>query len=106
MTLLIRSVRECAPPGLQSGWLTTGVRQFEEDFARYLWVRNAVAVNSCTGALHLALEAVNSGSKYPNEAQGRKACLAKHNLAQRRKARKIETRIISRTGAKSRSTPV
>jgi perosamine synthetase len=52
----IRSVVET----LRSGWLTSGVKvkQFEGDFARYLGVGNAVAVNSCTAALHLALEAV------------------------------------------------
>jgi perosamine synthetase len=45
---------------LRSGWLTTGpkVRQLEEDFARYVSCRHAVAVNSGTAALHLALEAV------------------------------------------------
>ena len=45
---------------LKSGWLTTGAKtkQFEEAFARYLGVRHAVAVNSCTAALHLALDAV------------------------------------------------
>src|SRR5437867_5846257 len=45
---------------LRSGWLTTGpkVRQLEEDFARYVGCRHAVAVNSGTAALHLALEAV------------------------------------------------
>ena len=45
---------------LRSGWLTTGpkVRQFEEDFARYIGCRHAVALNSGTAALHLALEAV------------------------------------------------
>jgi dTDP-4-amino-4,6-dideoxygalactose transaminase len=45
---------------IQSGWLTTGPRtkQFEEDFARYVGCRHAVAVNSGTAALHLALEAV------------------------------------------------
>jgi dTDP-4-amino-4,6-dideoxygalactose transaminase len=45
---------------LKTGWLTTGakVKRFEEDFARYLGSRHAVAVNSCTAALHLALEAV------------------------------------------------
>lgn len=42
---------------LRSGWLTTGprVRQFEERFAAYLGVPHAVAVNSCTAGLHLAL---------------------------------------------------
>ena len=45
---------------LRGGWLTTGGRtkQFEADFAAYLHHRHAVAVNSCTAALHLALEAI------------------------------------------------
>jgi len=45
---------------LKSGWLTTGpkTKQFEADFARYLGHTHAVAVNSCTAALHLALEAI------------------------------------------------
>src|SRR5437667_4819280 len=44
---------------LSSGWLTTGraVREFEERFASYLGVPHAVALNSCTAALHLSLEA-------------------------------------------------
>src|ERR1051325_10895360 len=52
----IRSVVET----LRSGWLTTGakVKRFEEDFSRYLGAGHAIAVNSCTAALHLALEAV------------------------------------------------
>ena len=45
---------------LRSGWLTTGakVRQFEQDFKAKVGARHAVALNSCTAALHLALEAV------------------------------------------------
>src|SRR5215831_5234455 len=45
---------------LRSGWITTGarVRQFEADFAQYVGCRHAVAVNSGTAALHLALDAV------------------------------------------------
>jgi perosamine synthetase len=45
---------------LKSGWLTTGPRtkQFEKEFAAYLQQKHAVAVNSCTAALHLALEAI------------------------------------------------
>ena len=48
---------------LRSGWLTTGpkVRQFEEAFASYIGARHAIAVNSGTAALHLALEAVGVG---------------------------------------------
>jgi dTDP-4-amino-4,6-dideoxygalactose transaminase len=44
---------------LRSGWLTTGEQchRFEEEFAAFLGARHAVAVNSCTAALHLALEA-------------------------------------------------
>lgn len=45
---------------LRSGWLTTGpkVKRFEKDFAAAVNARFAVAVNSCTAALHLAVEAL------------------------------------------------
>src|SRR5436305_9389542 len=45
---------------LKSGWLTTGpkTKQFEREFAAYLKHKHAIAVNSCTAALHLALEAI------------------------------------------------
>jgi len=45
---------------LKSGWITTGpkVREFEEDFARFVGSKHAIAVNSGTAALHLALEAI------------------------------------------------
>jgi dTDP-4-amino-4,6-dideoxygalactose transaminase len=45
---------------LESGWITTGPKTkcFEEAFARYIGSRHAVAVNSCTAALHLSLEAI------------------------------------------------
>lgn len=45
---------------LRSGWLTSGpkVERFEREFAAAVGARYAVALNSCTAALHLALEAV------------------------------------------------
>ena len=45
---------------LRSGWLTTGpvTRDFESEFAAYVGAKHAVAVNSCTAALHLALDAI------------------------------------------------
>jgi dTDP-4-amino-4,6-dideoxygalactose transaminase len=45
---------------LRSGWLTMGPKtlQFEEQFATYVGARFAVALNSCTSALHLALDAL------------------------------------------------
>lgn len=45
---------------LESGWLTTGpkTRQFEAEFAVYVDAKHAIAVNSCTAAMHLALEAI------------------------------------------------
>ena len=48
---------------LRSGWLTTGpaTRQFEEEFAEYIGVPYAVAVNSCTAALHIALSILDVG---------------------------------------------
>jgi dTDP-4-amino-4,6-dideoxygalactose transaminase len=44
---------------LSSGWLTTGpaVQEFQRKFANFVGRRYAIAVNSCTAALHLALEA-------------------------------------------------
>lgn len=48
---------------LDSGWLTTGERtvEFEAAIRAHLGVRHAVAVNSATAALHLALEALGVG---------------------------------------------
>ena len=45
---------------LKSGWLTTGpkTKQFESEFAAYVGTQHAVALNSATAALHLALEAI------------------------------------------------
>ena len=45
---------------LRSGWLTTGpkTKQFESEFAAYVGVKHAIALNSATAALHLALEAI------------------------------------------------
>lgn len=46
---------------LRSGWLTTGpkVRRFESEFASFVGAPHALALNSCTAALHLALEALH-----------------------------------------------
>ena len=45
---------------LRSGWLTTGpkAKQFEEEFAASVGAPYALAVNSCTAAMHLALDAI------------------------------------------------
>ena len=45
---------------LRSGWLTSGprVKRFEDGFAVAVGAENAVALNSCTAALHLAVEAL------------------------------------------------
>ena len=45
---------------LRSGWLTTGPRtkRFEAAFAGAVGARHAIALNSCTAALHLATEAL------------------------------------------------
>src|SRR5919199_1522392 len=45
---------------LRSGWLTTGprVRRFEQEFAAATGAPHAVAVSSCTAALHLGVEAL------------------------------------------------
>lgn len=48
---------------VRSGWLTTGpkVALFEERIRRMVRARHAVAVNSCTAALHLSLVAAGVG---------------------------------------------
>ncbi len=45
---------------LRSGWLTTGpkTKKFEADFAAAVGAKHAIALNSATAGLHLALEAV------------------------------------------------
>ncbi|MGQ9598718.1 MAG: DegT/DnrJ/EryC1/StrS family aminotransferase [Anaerolineae bacterium] len=48
---------------LRSGWLTTGPRtqQFEQRFAHYVGAQHALAVNSCTAAMEVALAAWGIG---------------------------------------------
>lgn len=48
---------------LRSGWLTTGprVERFEAGVKDYVGCRHAIALNSCTGALHLSLAALGVG---------------------------------------------
>ena len=43
---------------IRSGWLGTGpkTKKFEEDFRRYAHAKYAIALNSCTAGLHLALD--------------------------------------------------
>ena len=55
----IEAVVQC----LKSGWIGTGpkVKQFEDDFAAYKGSRHAIALNSCTAALHLSMFAAGIG---------------------------------------------
>jgi DegT/DnrJ/EryC1/StrS aminotransferase family len=48
---------------LRSDWITTGpkTRQFETEFAAYLGADAALALNSCTAGLHVALAALGIG---------------------------------------------
>ncbi|BEV39724.1 DegT/DnrJ/EryC1/StrS family aminotransferase [Bacillus stercoris] len=50
---------------LESGWLSKGpkVQQFEKEFAAFVGAKHAVAVNSCTAALFLALKAKGIGPR-------------------------------------------
>ncbi|MDR0704058.1 MAG: DegT/DnrJ/EryC1/StrS family aminotransferase [Planctomycetaceae bacterium] len=45
---------------IQSGWLTTAniCSEFEKKFTEFIGVKYALAVNSCTAALHLAADAI------------------------------------------------
>jgi dTDP-4-amino-4,6-dideoxygalactose transaminase len=55
----VQAVLDC----LRSGWLTMGprTRQFEETFGDYVGSPHAVAVSSCTAALHLSCLAAGLG---------------------------------------------
>jgi dTDP-4-amino-4,6-dideoxygalactose transaminase len=48
---------------LRSGWIGAGVRvqRFEEDFRDYHGCAHAIALNSCTAGLHLALDVLGIG---------------------------------------------
>jgi dTDP-4-amino-4,6-dideoxygalactose transaminase len=48
---------------LRSPWITTGPRakHFEEEFATYVGAPSALALNSCTAGLHLALRGMDIG---------------------------------------------
>ena len=48
---------------LERGWLTTGplVKRFEAEFAAACGVKHAIALNSCTSAMHLGLIALGVG---------------------------------------------
>lgn len=48
---------------LRSGWITTGpkVKRLQQEFAAYVGARHAIAVNSCTAALHTSLAALDIG---------------------------------------------
>jgi dTDP-4-amino-4,6-dideoxygalactose transaminase len=54
---------EAVAETLRSGWLTMGprIKEFESEFAGHLGIEHAVAVSSCTAALHLAYLAAGIG---------------------------------------------
>ncbi|SPF43957.1 conserved hypothetical protein [Candidatus Desulfosporosinus infrequens] len=49
---------------LKSNWITKGPKtnEFEKQFAEYIGVKHAIAVNSCTAGLHLSLVAAGLGA--------------------------------------------
>ena len=54
---------ESVVQSLRSGWLSQGprVEEFEKRFAHYVGAKHAVAVSSCTTALHLAFLGADLG---------------------------------------------
>src|SRR6185503_8208460 len=55
----LQAVREA----LESGWLTMGprIQEFEQAYAEFLGCSHAIALSSCTAALHLAYLAAGVG---------------------------------------------
>lgn len=50
---------------LRSGWIGTGpkTQRFEEAFRKYIGAKHALALSSCTAALHLALDVLDIGER-------------------------------------------
>src|SRR5260370_36286150 len=48
---------------LRSGWITTGPRvdRFQSEFREFVGAEAALALNSCTGAMHIALAGLGIG---------------------------------------------
>jgi dTDP-4-amino-4,6-dideoxygalactose transaminase/nucleoside-diphosphate-sugar epimerase len=63
LPLLGREEEEEVLDTLRSGWLTTGpkTKRFEAALAEYAGAKHAIAVNSCTAALHVSLAALGIG---------------------------------------------
>jgi len=61
---------------LRNGWITTGpkVKRFEEEFAAFVGSRSAVALNSGTAAMHVALAALKIGRVMPSPKPHRLLC--------------------------------
>jgi len=57
-----REVKEVADT-IKSGWVTSGkkAQKFEQQIAGYVGAKHALAVNSCTAAMHLLLKAAGIG---------------------------------------------
>jgi len=53
-----REEKEAVLRVLESGWLAHGEynQKLEEDFARFIGVKHAITMNSCTSALELSLK--------------------------------------------------
>lgn len=51
---------QAAAAAVRSGWLTMGpvTIEFEQQFAKHIGTRHAIAVSSCTAGLHLSLDAI------------------------------------------------
>ncbi len=63
MPWITKDDKRAVSQALNSRWLTGGplVASFESAFAEYVGTKFAVAVNSCTAALHISMRALNIG---------------------------------------------
>src|SRR5207248_8420572 len=71
-TTLFRSEEmEAVKQVLASQWLTTGpvTHEFEAEFASYIGCKHAIAVNSATAALQLAMDAMGRSEEHTSELQ-------------------------------------
>jgi dTDP-4-amino-4,6-dideoxygalactose transaminase/nucleoside-diphosphate-sugar epimerase len=64
LPMIGREEEEEVLDSMRSGWMTTGpkTKRFEQDLADYAGAKHAIAVNSCTAALHVSLAALGIGA--------------------------------------------
>ena len=60
-SIYFKELEKAATKVIRGGWYILGqeVNAFEQEFAKYIGVKYAIATSSCTGSMHIALSALD-----------------------------------------------